>query len=220
MTTSIDAKAAVILTSDKILHGIFLALRQAWELLSAAQVLQQAGKFSSAYGLAVFCREEIGKSKLLEEYWQASKAGKAVSTFDLNSGALRSHAKKLRAAGKTLSEGIFSQGTPPDHGSKEEHQLLLHIREINDRARELDPTRTHIGRLRAFYVEMHEAGAGWWKPWIIFDSAKSGGEILEAESAYALRRCALETLKKRIAGEDIVLANSLYLPPELESPFK
>jgi AbiV family abortive infection protein len=218
MATSTNAKAAAIVSSDKILHGVFLTIRQAWELLSAAQILQRAQKFPSAYGMAVFCREEVGKSRLLEGYWQASEAGKAVSARDLNSGALRSHAKKLQAVGKILSQGIFSQGPPPDPGSSEAREELLQLRAINARARELDPARTHLGRLRAFYVEMHEAGAGWWKPWTMFDSAKSSGEILEAETAYILRRYELEALKQKVGRSDIVLANSLHLPPEVASP--
>jgi AbiV family abortive infection protein len=209
------SKTATIVSTHTILAGVFFALRQAWELLSAATILQEAGKFPSAYGLAVFCREEIGKSKLLEKRWKDSLAGKLVSAQDLNSGDLRSHARKLRAVGKVLSEGVFSQGVPPDPGSSEANELLHHIRQINIRARELDPDRTHLRRQRAFYVEMHEAGVGWWKPWDFFDRARSRGEILEAESAYLLRRLELEVLKEKIGRADVVLGNSLYLPPEL-----
>jgi len=193
---------------------VFFALRQAWELLSAARILQGAGRFSSAFGLAVFCREEIGKSKLLERYWRASIAGNPVSSQDLNSGDLRNHAKKLRAVGKILSEGVFAQGMPPDPGFSEAHELLRHIREINVRARERDPEMTHLGRLCAFYVEMHEAGVGWWKPWSQFDTARAAGQILEAETAYDRRRNDLEALRAEIGRTDIVLANQLYLPPE------
>jgi AbiV family abortive infection protein len=215
-TKSTKSKTVVIVSSNTILFGAFFALRQAWELLSAATVLQRAEKFSSAYGLAVFfCREEIGKSKLLEIHWEGSVAGKLVTAHDLNSGDLRSHAKKLRAAGKVLSQGVFFQGIPPDPGSSEEKELLGLIRKTNSRARESDPDRTHLGRQRAFYVEMHEAGVGWWRPWSSFDSARSSGEILEAEASYILRRSDLEALKKKIECTDIVFAGSLFLPPEL-----
>jgi AbiV family abortive infection protein len=197
------SKAAAIVSSDEILPGVFFALRQAWELLSAANILQEAGKFSTAYGLAVFCREEIGKSKFLEKHWKASMAGKLVSTQDLNSGDLTSHPRKLRAVGKVLSEGVLSQGA---------HKSLHHIREINVKARELDPDRTHLGRQRAFYVEIHEAGAGWRKPWTAFDSTRSRGEILETESAYLLRRCELEVLKQKVGRTDVVV-----LPTNLDS---
>jgi AbiV family abortive infection protein len=158
---STKSKTIVIVSSNTILFGVFFALQQAWELLSAATVLQRARKFSSAYGLAVFCREEIGKSKLLENHWEGSLAGKSVSAHDLNSGDLINDAKKIRAAGKVLSEGMCSWGMPPDPGSSQEKELISQLRKINDRARELDPKRTHLGRLRAFYVEMHEAGVGW-----------------------------------------------------------
>src|ERR1700737_4127368 len=136
MAKNTQPKTAVVVSSDKILLGVFFALRQAWELLSAATVLQGAGKFSSAYGVAVFCREEIGKSKLLEKYWEASMADKTVSAHDLNSGELRSHAKKLRAVGKALSQGMISQGLPPDLGSSEGYESSRRMHEINATARE------------------------------------------------------------------------------------
>jgi AbiV family abortive infection protein len=201
------------MSSDVILFGAFFALRQTWELLSAATVLERAKKFSPAYGLAVFCREEIGKSELLENVWERSVAGKTVSAHDLNSGDLTNHAGKLRAAGKVLSEGIFFQGIPPDSGSNEKKELVTQMLKVNVRARELDPEKTHLSKLRAFYVGMHEAGDGWWKPWTAFDSARSGGEIDEAEAVYASRRCELEVLKTKLERIGIVLAGSLFLSP-------
>ncbi len=207
------SNAVVPLSNEKILAGVFFALRQAWELLSAARILHRAGKFSSAYGLAVFCREEIGKSKLLEQYWRGSAAGSPVFPQDLNSGDLRSHAGKLRAAGKILSEGMISQGTP-DPTSKEGQELAHRLHEINISARERDPEKTHRGRLRAFYVEIHETGIGWWKPWTQFDSTGASAQVLEAEIACLLRRGELEALKADVGRVDIVLANQLYLPQD------
>lgn len=211
-TNSIEAP---LVSSDRILHGVFFTLRQAWELLCAAQILQANGKFSSAYGMAVFCREEIGKSKLLEKHWGASMSGKPVTVRDLNSGELRSHSIKLRAAGKVLSVVGIAVGVPPDPSSDDGRELFGRIHEMNVRAREADPDSTHLARQRAFYVEMHEAGVGWWTPWTAFDSPRSDGEIREAECEYLLRRCELEALRKRVGNIDIVLANGLYLPPEL-----
>jgi len=86
---------------------------------------------------------------------------------------------------------------------------------INVRARELDPERTHSSRLRAFYVKMDEAGAGWWRPWSAFDDSRSSGQILEAEATYDSRRSDLEVLKKKVEHIDISFAGSLFLPPEL-----
>jgi AbiV family abortive infection protein len=210
-----NPKIMPIVSSDKILIGMFFALRQSWELLSSARVLHEAEKFSAAYGLAVFCREEIGKSKILEKHWQASTAGQPVSVSDLNTGEMRSHSKKLRAVGKVLSEGVISQGTPPNPGSPEADEEFRHIHEINVRARALDPDRTHLGRQRAFYVEMHETAVGWWKPWTQFDRTRSRGEILEAECVYLFRRSELELLKEKVSAADFELGNSLHLPPEL-----
>ncbi len=207
------SKAVAPLSSEKILAGVFFALRQAWELLSSARILHRARNFSSAYGLAVFCREEIGKSKLLERYWRESAAGRHVFPQDLNSGDLRSHARKLRAAGKILSEGMISQGIP-DPDSKEGQEFARRLHEINISARERDPEKTHRGRLRAFYVEIHDTGIGWWKPWTQFDSTGANAQVLEAEIACLLRRGELEALKVEVGRVDIVLANQLYLPRE------
>jgi AbiV family abortive infection protein len=217
-TKSTKSKTVVIVSSNTILFGVFFALRQAWELVGAATVLQRAEKFPSAYALAVFCREEIGKSKLLEKYWEASTKGKSVSVDDLDSRRMTSHKRKLEAVGKVLSAGAAFMGIQRDPGSSEAQELSRHLLKINVIARQRDPGRTHVGRLRAFYVEIHEAGASWWRPWTAFDSARSSGEILEAEAVYDLRRSELEVLKEKLQRTDIELAASLYLPPELTSP--
>src|SRR5258708_24483449 len=107
------SKEAAPLSDGMILVGVFFAFQQAWELLSAARILHDAGKFSSAYGLAVFCREEIGKSRLLEQSWRASVAGRPVFAKDLNTGDFTSHTKKLGASGKKQAERMSSRGMTP-----------------------------------------------------------------------------------------------------------
>jgi len=197
-------KTVVPVEADFIIAGVFFAARNAWELLRDARILNKAGSFASAYGLAVFCREELGKSKIWQEQWNRSLRGESVTLNDLRLGDAISHKKKLERVGKHLLEGVFSQGEPPEPGSIEEMKLTKRLSEINVRARQRDPEKTHIGRLRAFFVEVggNEFHAAYGQPRHLFlDGGKSHCEILEAEEAY-----------DRIRGELIALTKSASLP--------
>ncbi|PYU21712.1 MAG: hypothetical protein DMG32_19875 [Acidobacteria bacterium] len=66
--------------------------------------------------------------------------------------------------------------------------------------------------------ELLSSAQVWWRPWISFDSTRSSREILEAETAYILRRYELEALKTKVSRTDVVFGNSLHLPPEVASP--
>jgi len=204
MKTSVPKiKKVVPLDADFIIAGVFFAARNAWELLRDAQMLQNAGSFASAYGLAVFCCEELGKSKIWQDQWYRCRRGESVTLDDLKLGAAANHRKKLERVGKHLLEGIFSQGEPPEPGSSEEAELAKRLSEINVRARQRYPEKTHIARLRAFFVEVggDELRAAFGQPRNLFDRTTSRSQILEAEVAY-----------DRVRGELIALIESASLP--------
>jgi len=179
-------KAKVPVEADFIIAGVFFAARNAWELLRDARMLHNAGSFASAYGLAVFCREELGKSKIWQEQWNRCRRGDRVTLDDLKLGGATNHRTKLERVGKHLSEGVFSGGEPPEPGSSEEAELAKRISEINVRARQRDPEKSHIGRLHAFFVEPggNEGHAAYGQPRHRFDRTRSSSQIIEAELAY------------------------------------
>ncbi len=179
-------KAKVPVEADFIIAGVFFAARNAWELLRDARMLHNAGSFASAYGLAVFCREELGKSKIWQEQWNRCRRGDLVTLDDLKLSGATNHRKKLERVGKHLSEGVFSGGEPPEPGSSEEAELAKRISEINVRARQGDPEKSHIGRLHAFFVEPggNEFHAAYGQPRHRFDRMRSSSQIIEAELAY------------------------------------
>lgn len=204
MRTSIaNNKKIVPVEADFIIAGVFFAARNAWELLRDARILHNAGSYPSAYGLAVFCREELGKSKIWLEQWNRCLSGECVSLNDLRLGDAMNHKKKLEYVGKHLLEGVFSQGEPPEPGSTEEANLVKKISEINVRARQRDPEKTHIGRLREFFVEAggDEFHVVYGQPRHQFDRAGARSQILEADVAY-----------ERVRGELIALIVSASLP--------
>ncbi len=204
MKTSVPkTKTGVPVEADFIIAGVFFAARNAWELLRDAQMLHNAGSFASAYGLAVFCREELGKSKIWRDQWYRCLRGESVTLDDLKLGAVTNHRKKLERVGKHVLEGVFSQGEPPEPGSSEEAELAKRISEINVRARQRDPEKTHIARLRAFFVEVggNELHVAFGQPRNLFDRTTSRGQILEAEEAY-----------DRVRRELIALIESASLP--------
>jgi AbiV family abortive infection protein len=189
-------KTVVPVEANFIIAGVFFAARNAWELLRDAQTLHNAGSFASAYGLAVFCREELGKSKIWQEQWNRRRRGDRVTLDDLKLGGATNHRKKLEHVGKHLPEGVFSGGEPPEPGSSEEAELAKRISEINVRARQRDPEKSHTGRLHAFFVEPggNEFHAAYGQPGHRFDRTRSSSQIIEAELAYDLVRRELMAL--------------------------
>src|SRR5258708_2415383 len=65
-------------------------------------------------------------------------------------------------------------------------KLAKRLSEINVRARQRDPEKTHTGRLQAFFVKPggNEFHAAYGQPRHLFDRTRSRGQILEAEEAY------------------------------------
>jgi AbiV family abortive infection protein len=113
-------KTGVPVEADFIIAGVFFAARNAWELLRDARMLYNAGRYASAYGLAVFCREEIGKSKIWRDQYDRCLRGEHVTLDDLKRGDATNHKKKLARVGKHLPHGVPSYGEPPEPGSREE----------------------------------------------------------------------------------------------------
>jgi AbiV family abortive infection protein len=206
-TVATKIKKDVFVEADFIIAGVFFAARNAWELLRDAQMLYNAGSYASAYGLAVFCREELGKSKIWQEQWNRCLHGDRVTLDDLKVGDATNHKKKLERVGKHLLEGVFFQGEPPEPGSSEEAELAKRISEINIRARQRDPEKSHTGRLHAFFVEPggNEFCAAYGQPRHLFDRTRSKSQILEAEEAYDRLRTELIALTESASLAHTVL---------------
>jgi len=189
-------KTDVPVEADFIIAGVFFAARNAWELLRDAWMLHNAGRYASAYGLAAFCREEIGKSKIWRDQWDRCRSGEPITLDDLKRSDATNHKKKLARVGKHLPQGIASYGEPPEPGSREEAKQAKRISEINVLARQRDPEKTHIGRLHAFFVESDgsEFHKAYSQPRDRFDRTRSRGEIIEAEVAYDQVRLELMAL--------------------------
>lgn len=179
-------KTKVNVNADFIIAGVFFAARNACYLLGDAHALHDCGRFASAYGLAVFCREELGKSKIWLGQWKRQLGGESVTLEDLRFGDANDHKKKLQHLGKFLNEGVFSQGEPPEPGSSEEANLVNTLSRVNARARLLDPERTHAGRLDAFFVRPggNEVYMAYSQPRAHFDKTKAKLQLLEADVAY------------------------------------
>jgi AbiV family abortive infection protein len=189
-------KTRVPVEADFVIAGVFFAARNAWEVLCAARMLHKAGSFASAYGLAAFCREEIGKSKIWRDQYDRCKRGEHVTLDDLKRGDATKHKKKLARVGKHLPPGIPSCGEPPEPGSREEAKQAKRISEISVLARQRDPEKTHMGRLHAFFVEPggNEFHAAYSQPRDRFDRTTSRGEIREADVEYDGVRMELRAL--------------------------
>src|SRR5262245_55979046 len=77
-STSTDA-----VSPQYLLEGSAYALQRAGSLLRDAAMLYRKGSYATAYALAVFGREEIGKHKLLLGLRRQAVEGKNISVKDV-----------------------------------------------------------------------------------------------------------------------------------------
>lgn len=179
-----------IVTATDLLHGAMYAMEQAGRLLHDGNLLYRQGRYSSAVALAVFCREELGRAKILLENRKRVLAGEQVSLVSLRTQC-DDHVEKLRrgqtgfiirwaAEQSDKIKGLFSH--PQSSESREAHRVA---EEIAKQRKQRDPHDMHQMRIRALYVEPSETG-GWNRPCDI--SQEEARRLLEdVANDYALR---------------------------------
>jgi len=182
MNTNVDEQT--------LLEGSWWALHQAGRLLSSATILFESGDFSTALAVAMFGREELGRSRLLRDCAREVCNGKLLTPAKIN-GRCRGHVEKQEPA-------IFHITLQPTPGSQE-HKALTDLneqpgseqwneaRDVLDSAveeeRKRQPKERHQRRMSSLYVDLNDSGTEWLRPVnITEDEARS--EINSAISDY------------------------------------
>src|SRR5262245_50311170 len=96
-------------TPEFLVRGYALALEQCGILLRDACQLYESGSFANAFALAAFAREELGRSKILLDFWRRQLGGSSVTVDEINA-ACDDHVEKQRA-------GMLSTTMRPDRES-------------------------------------------------------------------------------------------------------
>jgi AbiV family abortive infection protein len=157
-----------ILQTRDLLRGAAYAVEQSGHLLRDAVILYENGSYASAVVLAVYCREELGRSELLLDLAKASSSDGGITSTTVRS-VCEQHLDKL-AKGRTGTSlriapaqtarlrPLFTNERTPERAA---------ARAALDRAikakSKRKPADTHERRLRALYVDALDDGS-WYRP--------------------------------------------------------
>lgn len=169
-----------------LFQGAWYSSEQAGRLLHNAVTLYDLREFSTAVGIALLAREELGKARILIDLWKQCQGGKVIEIRDLET-ALGNHGKKQMASQTSTSllappklvERMLAASSEEDRAAAWEP-----LKELLDRKAKRAPDDRHLARQQAFYVDPDQAGTFWNRP-CIMDAVTAIQHITEASNAYS-----------------------------------
>jgi AbiV family abortive infection protein len=160
------------MTPDSLLQGAWYALLQSAHLLTDAVLLFGAGRASTAAGLALLAREELGRFRLLLDLRKNAVAGRLPSV-----GELKNSYKDHRIKQQWGQTGVTMRGLPANWTDKflekikqkpmDEELILKDMFKPLESKRRRDPQDRHELRGKCFYVDVESSGAVWNRPWLM-----------------------------------------------------
>jgi AbiV family abortive infection protein len=181
-------------TAETLLQGAWYSLEQAGRLLVTSVMVFEKGDVSTATGIAMFGREELGRYKILRRLADEANTGSVF--VDYVQAEVDDHEDKQRAA--TLSSTIRTErGTglddllrtrmrePPASDAWRIADEKLKI--VTDAKTKRTPADRHRLRMKCLYVDIESNGLGWRRPHDL--SAKEALEaITDALNDYSVQR--------------------------------
>lgn len=156
--------------ANVVLRGAWYALEQCGYLLQHAVILYRNGAYASSIALALLAREELGRSRILQDHWRNVAAGNEVAVEELIKSC-DDHMTKQREA--QLSMTFRGEpGTQLDQlhrarmgskpGTPEWEAADAALKRIERRHEKKTPGDRHSTRMQAIYVDLehdhdHEA---------------------------------------------------------------
>jgi AbiV family abortive infection protein len=213
--------------SAKVLwQGAWYALEQAGRLLHSSVTLFEADDWSTATGIAMLGREELGRSRILRELAEKAGKGEALSRDDVQA-ACEDHVTKQRAAvlSTTMKAangtglGDLLQARMSENPQSEKwRDADAKLKVVTDKKTKRLPTDRHEMRMQCFYVDLKDNGDGWRRPCdVTRDQAQAF--ISDAMNDYAVQRDRLR--EEVIESDDPLMAaarREMNPPPSLSSP--
>lgn len=155
-------------------------------------MLFDAGEASSAVALAMFGREELGRSRLLRKCAAEVRAGKTFAPLDIER-LCEDHA--LKQAASAFSVAITAEGESnslvkavrlvlsPDSTPEERENATAIIQAATEAKRRRQPQDRHDLRCDSLYVDLNGAGTAWKCP-VDLDSQEALNQINGALNDY------------------------------------
>jgi AbiV family abortive infection protein len=182
-----------------LLEGSWYALEQAGRLIHAAVGVYDRGDPGTALALAMFGREEVGRSRILRTLADEVAAGASFNAADVTKRC-EDHVRKQRegASGTTLrvvpppsqlskaAQARFTSA-PGSPESKAARDVISAA--VTSKAKR-DPHDRHDMREKALYVDLDTDSKNWSRPCAI-DATVAREHIQDAVGDYAFERDAL-----------------------------
>jgi AbiV family abortive infection protein len=183
------------LSEQDLLRGAWYALEQAGRLVRGSVVLFDSGDRSTAVGVAMLAREELGRSRILRSLGKGANEKAAPILVAEVEAALQDHAAKQRAAawsvtltaphGTPLNELMWaSMREPPSSDVWRQDEQSIETAAAAKRKRL--PADRHQLRMRAFYVDLSPDGT--WKRPVDIGHDEALAAVNETSNDYAQER--------------------------------
>jgi AbiV family abortive infection protein len=213
-----------MVTADTLRQGAWYALEQAGRLCDAAAVLADEGHPITGAAVAMFGREELGRSRILRELADRVDTGVTLECADVHE-ACDNHVSKQSAGAFSTTvraeppggvdaplRGMLSAEPGSDEwkAAKEMADLATNAK------RKRNPQRRHLIRTGALYVDLNESGSGWLRP-STRDSSETLDEIVDGVNDYAAE---LDRLRDDVLKDDYpeMARARLSMPTQITLP--
>jgi AbiV family abortive infection protein len=161
-----------MISEDTLLQGSWYALEQAGRLLRSAVILFDGGDPSTALVLAMFGREELGRSQILRDHAAKVRAGEKLTVEQIRNFC-EDHIAKQEAAALSTTLRVYPNtqinaavqtrvraGFHSGAGRKASAEIEKAIKAKRKR----DPKSRHDARVQGLYVDLDYSGTSWVRP--------------------------------------------------------
>lgn len=187
----------MLVIDSVLLKGAWYSLEQCGRLLKAAAAVYNAGDHSTAVGITMLAREELGKHRILLNEWRKSiQSGTSPSVEEIRE-LCGDHVEKqkqgqlsvslLEEGSSTLATAMRTEltGTP---GQPDYHKAGKVIQSAVEAKAKRTPEDRHEKRLEGFFVDLDDSGTDWKRPFKTISSAEALRALSEATSDYAVQQ--------------------------------
>ena len=211
-------------TKDILLKGAWYAIEQCGLLLQHAVVLHDAKAYSTAVAVALFAREELGRYKILRDFWEkADREGKSPTVDEIKK-ACDAHEEKQRRGQLSVMYRADGPGKLSDllrarfenrPGSPAYVQAEKEIKKLDETTIKRTPKNRHLSRMKALYVDLNDTGTSWNRPCAL--SARQSKDCLtHAATDYAIQQ---DNLRRGMVNPNLAAALKAWLErPKLPRP--
>jgi AbiV family abortive infection protein len=177
-----------------LLKGTWYSLEQCGRLLASAVALYREKDYSTAVGIAMFAREELGKHRLHRGGWKTAVDTGRLQSVEQVKKLCGDHIGKQKQgqmsvtlmpkSSSNLGTALTARATsrPGNPGFQAAEEVIQKALEAKAKHA---PTERHEKRLEAFFVDLDNSGADWKRPSETISQEVALRELNDAANDYA-----------------------------------